>query len=148
MSKGNKKPIVPYNPSSDKTPRIQFDPNSFDQMNFIWRVNDSYIDYHHDTFGWCNCDTVELLKNIIKELQTYEGMTWALIKRDRHNHSWEINKIPKNLRDRLNELNLHLDEVFQIHLGSLCRVWGYRKMHVFYLIWYDPDHEGYKTKAK
>jgi hypothetical protein len=148
MDKGSPKKNKAFNPKDDKIPKKTHDPTGFDHMSFVWRVNDSYMDYDHDNFGWCNCNSLNLLKYIIKELQTYEGLTWSVVKGYSHCHSWDINDAPKHFQDRLIERNLHVDELFQISIGSLCRIWGFRKIQTFYPIWYDPDHEGYKTKAR
>ncbi|MBN1188996.1 MAG: hypothetical protein JXA46_04525 [Dehalococcoidales bacterium] len=107
------------------------------------------MDYDHSDFGWCNCDSVELLKYIIKELQFYEGMTWSKVKEKDHCHSWPIEDLPKHFQERLVERDLQtLDELFQISLGSICRIWGFRNKQVLYLIWYDPEHRGYKVNAR
>jgi hypothetical protein len=106
------------------------------------------MDYDHDTFGWCNCTSLNLLKHIIKELQTYEGLIWSTVKTYSHCHSWDIDRVPKHFQDRLIQRGLHVDELFQISIGSLCRIWGFRQMEIFYPIWYDPNHDGYKVKVK
>ena len=148
MPKKSKKALYIHKPKLGKTPRIRQSPASFDRENFVWRVNDRYIDYEHPKLGWTNIDTVSFLKNIVKELQSYEGLTWNEVKNKRHCHSQEVQTIPTELQARLRERNLDLDELFQINIGSVCRLWGYRDRKTFYLIWYDSKHEVLKTKAE
>ena len=46
------------------------------------------------------------------------------------------------------ERGLDLDELFQLGLGSIPRIFGYRELRHFYLIWYDEKHGIHPTKAK
>ncbi len=133
-----------------KQPKIIAPPPSDADTRFVWRVNDKYIDYDYSELGWCNCDSIVLLKDVIQELQSYEGLTWQQVReKSRHNHPWEFHAIPKELRDRLKERELnYLPELFQISLASLPRIWGFKDIATFFLIWYDPEHKGCKTKVK
>lgn len=139
------------NPSLGKIPKLKESPPSDARALFTWRVADKYIDYHYDKLGWCNCESaVSLLSGVVKELQAYEGLSWQTIRqKSRHNHPWKFHELPKYLRDRLiNTGKDYLSELYQLALGSDCRIWGFKDIAIFYLIWYDPDHEGYKTKAR
>ena len=148
--KKNKQPRSKHNPRNAKTPRFRETPPSDAQAKFIWRVNRKYLDFDHVDLGWCNCNTEVLLWDVIQELQSYEGLTWQQIReKSRHNHSWEYHYIPKPLRDRLKERQLdYLPELYQLALANVPRIWGYKEINTFYLIWYDPKHEGYKTPAR
>ncbi len=147
---GKKKARYVVEPTVGKQPIIRESPPSDANVSFIWRVNDTYIDYEYQELGWCNCDSVILLRDVIKELQSYEGLTWQGVRqKSRHNHSWEFNRLPRDLRDRLKERGLdYLPELFQICLACKPRIWGYKNIATFFLIWYDPKHEGYKIRAK
>jgi len=35
------------------------------------------------------------------------------------------------------------EELFRFRLGNLPRLWGFRIVNEFYLLWYDPKHEIY-----
>lgn len=136
-------------PDTSKTPKSNKDLSDAN-LSFSWRVNDKYIDYDYEKLGWCNCDSVTLLKNAIKGLQEYEGLTWQQVReRNENNHPWDFMSLPPELRKRLQELKLdYLQELYQIALARKPRIWGYKEISIFYLIWYDPHHEGYKTKVK
>ncbi|MFC2009754.1 hypothetical protein ACFLT3_02365 [Chloroflexota bacterium] len=137
-------------PNTSKEPKFIESPPSDADVNFKWIVNDAYIDYDYQRLGWCNCDSRTLLKDVIKELQSYEGLTWQQVRqKTKHNHSWEFVRLPKGLRDRLKERELdYLPELYQICLACKPRIWGYKDIAVFYLIWYDPYHKGYSIKVK
>ncbi len=139
------------NPPAGKTPKLNESPPSDAKALFNWRVADRYIDYHYDKLGWCNCESaVVLLSDVVKELQSYEGLSWQKIReKSTHNHSWKFDELPKDLRERLIETKLdYLSELYQLALDSDCRIWGFKDITRFYLIWYDPEHEGYRTKIK
>ena len=61
-----KKARYTVEPTIGKQPKIVESPESDASANFIWRVNDAYIDYEYQELGWCNCDSITLLKDIIK----------------------------------------------------------------------------------
>ncbi len=35
------------------------------------------------------------------------------------------------------------EDLFRFRLGNLPRLWGFRIVNVFYLLWYDSEHEIY-----
>ena len=104
----------------------------------------------YNFLGWCNCSSaVDLIKDLIKELQAYEGLTWQQVRqKSEHNHPWKFHQLSKGLRDRLSERGLELPELFQIELGNRPRIWGYKEIGIFYLMWYDPKHKGCEVKIK
>jgi hypothetical protein len=152
MSKktGKKKARYAVEPTIDKQPKIRKSPPSDADSLFRWRVTDRYLDYDYDKLGWCNCDSRTLLLDVIKELQTYEGLTWQKVReKDSHNHSWKFDELPSELQERLRGRGLdYLPELFQISLARVPRIWGFKNIATYFLIWYDPHHEGYKTRVK
>lgn len=130
-----------FNPPSKKTPQKAQDPISYEDKNFIWRVSNNYIDYDNPKIGWGKVDILDFLKKIVQSLHTYEGFQWKQVRCRDHCHSWELNEIPSEFYRRLQELNIDVDRIFQISLGSKSRIFGHIDRQIFYLIWYDPDHE-------
>ena len=134
------------NPYLSKSPRKLQEPTSYYDKNFSWRVHDKYIDCDHPKLGWSKIYVIELLKFIIKGLHSYEGLTWREVNEKKSCHPWDLDKIPAEFFDRLQERQIDVDEIFQISLGSLPRVFGNRDRAIFYLIWYDPDHQFWPTE--
>jgi len=151
-NKKAKRKVARYilNPQEGKQPKIRSEPPSDADVRFLWRVNDRYIDYDFAELGWCHCDSVTLLKDVIKELQSHEGLTWQQVReKSEHNHPWKFGQLPRKLRDRLTERQLdYLPELYQICLASEPRIWGFKDIATYFLIWYDPQHKGYKTKVR
>lgn len=149
-SKNRKVPRYKLYPPEGKQPRIGNEPPSDADANFVWRVNDRYIDYDFSELGWCNCDSLTLLKDVIKELQAHEGLTWQKVReKSKHNHPWRFDELPGSLQARLTERQLdYLPELYQICLASKPRIWGFKDIATYFLIWYDPRHKGYPIKVK
>ena len=148
MAKGKPQKKRAYNPKLDKTPLKLQNPISYDSMPFIWRVHDGLIDYEHPEFGWHKVDILDFLKNIVKRLQSYEGQLWHDMKRNRHCHPWGLDAIPKECSDRLGERQIDINELYQIPIGSIPRIIGYKTGNTFYLMWWDAEHKFCPTKVK
>lgn len=143
-----KKPRHKFEPFVAKKPSSKEDPNKSDHEFFVWRIYDRYIDYNHPEYGWDKIGTTYFLKEIVQELQGYEGLTWIEVKCKPHCHPWEIDKLQKDLISRLEEREIVVDELFQISFGNKPRLIGYKERKIFYPMWYDPEHNICKTKAK
>lgn len=133
---------------SDKVVRRLQDPISFENLKFIWRVHNDYIDYNHPQFGWDGVNIVYFLKKIIQSLQGYEGFTWQEVMQKKHCHPWGVDDIPRECAKRLVERQIDIEQLYQIPLGSLPRIIGYRDRQIFYLMWWDGKHEFCPTKVK
>jgi len=65
-----------YQPSSKKTVHIAEDVDGLRQLKFKWRVDDGYIDYGHEEWGWGKVIIQKFFKELLPRLQAYETMTW------------------------------------------------------------------------
>lgn len=147
MPKGQPKRKRVNKPELIKIPKKSRDPISFETELFTWRVHHKYIDCDHGILGWDKVSILECIQVIIPQLHSYEGLTWNQIKTKPHCHTWELDKLPKDFYARLQERSLDIDELFQISLGSKPRLLGYKDGKIFYLIWYDPNHQFWPTAA-
>jgi len=136
-----------FNPKSDKIPLKLQDPISYDNMNFSWRVSNSYMDYKHPKFGWDKVPILYFLQKIVQRLQSYEGSIWHDVKRDHRCHPWGLDNIPKECYARLEERQIGVDELYQIPLGGIPRIIGYKLGSTFFLMWWDSEHKFCPTKA-
>lgn len=143
MANKHKKTRRNINPTSSKTIRIEREPTGFDTYNFKWRISSTYIDYNHSAYGWNDIPVAYLLGTIVTRLHNLEGQTWAEIKSaDNHCHSKEIIQLTTDLQNSLKERNLeHLEDLFQISVGSVPRIFGYREKQIFYPVWWDEKHK-------
>lgn len=133
---------------SNKVARSVQDPISLEKSNFMWRVHNGYMDYEHADFGWSGVGILYFLKKIIQSLQSYEGLTWQEVREKGHCHPWGVDDIPRDCARRLEDRQIDIDQLYQIPLGSKPRIIGYKDGRIFYLMWWDEEHQFCPTKAK
>lgn len=88
-------------------------------------------------------------KSIVEHLVNHERMTWNEIFKKTHdgnkssNHYISPDKICKDAQDRFKELNLeeYADFLYSIRLNNKIRIFGLLRDGVFYILWYDENHE-------
>jgi hypothetical protein len=85
-------------------------------------------------------------------------LTWAEIEAQRvgtkdgylkRNHSQEIKRLTADARADLIKRQLPEwfdDTMFRFRVSGEQRLWGFRKGHVFHIIWWDPHHKVYPTE--
>jgi hypothetical protein len=89
------------------------------------------------------------------KLLEFQKLTWAEIfaqrtgsKKKRHklHHDMEVFKLIPEACDRWSEIGLEeYDTAFRFRLGGERRLWGYKILATFKLIWWDPQHKIYPT---
>lgn len=123
--------------SNERTPKNQEVPNSYFSWNPSW--NFSKCDFEHSKWSLQNSD---VFQEIIPKLISFERRTWGDIISDRkHNHWIDTSKLTKEAQDRLLEIQLFNDSLFSLHLTGTLRLFGYIENGVYYIVWYDPNHE-------
>ena len=91
---------------------------------------------------------------ISPKLTEWEKLTWGEIDkfttggRDRHkmHHNMDVDVLIDEAQYRLIEIEKFADVVFRFRLGSRRRLWGFRIVNRFEILWYDPLHEIYPTE--
>ena len=94
-------------------------------------------------WGWSKVDTAKF-NEILEKLGHWEKKTWAQVLSDdpTHQHDVEVPKLVKDARDRLAAINLEdYDSLFRFQLSGRERLWGIRQENIFYLLWWDPNHQ-------
>lgn len=80
--------------------------------------------------------------DVLPKIRSYETMTWGQIDADRkRNHFISYDNLCKPARDRFDELDLDVDELFRFRFTGEKRLWGIRERDVFKILWWDPHHE-------
>ncbi len=129
-----------YQPSIKKTVHIAENVDGLRQLSFKWRVDDKYIDYDHEEWGWGKVTIQKFFKELLHRLQDYETMTWDEILRRPSCHDIEASELCGEAQSRLQEMHLDIDTLHQLKITQKCRLWGYRDRQDLYLIWHDPHH--------
>jgi hypothetical protein len=133
-----------------RTPRFGANPDSIYQMLMEWSPNaaDCQGDWSWGPRTW----TFEAWDSVIlPKLRSFETMKWREIEAantdsgHRMHHSMSADVIRDECQTRLLELEKVDDDIYRFRLGNRRRLWGFRIVQVFELLWYDPLHSVYPT---
>jgi len=142
----NKKVKISENVHKRKTKII--DQNS-DKEKPLWDFanvdNDGKFRFHESTLD---------LTLFVQKLVSLSQMTWANIKMATHddgkskNHELPFEKLSQEAKERINlkKLNDDVESIFSFALTNKIRLIGLKKGRIFYVIWYDKNHEFYPIK--
>lgn len=147
MAKEKKKPKIKSNPQSGKRPKRAIDPDIYAQHKACWAF--SQMDCGGD-FGW-NKSTFEDLQEIRNVLCDFETMTWSeiFLEAKKQNHSCDVASLSPKARARLLEIGMDdQDKLWSIRLSGKERLWGILDRGVFYIVWWDANHQVYPSTLK
>lgn len=156
--KQKKQPAVGGNPDTKKRPRLPFHPEAskipsaanrrdFGRYHPRWRFG--LLEFG-GPFGW-NALGPEVAPTLHKRLKQLEKKTWnEIFVGDRYwHHSASRDKLCAKADRRLKQLKLDDHErLWSLHITAEQRVWGILVEDVFYLLWWDPEHEVYPYHLK
>jgi hypothetical protein len=83
------------------------------------------------------------------KLREFERLTWAEIDsfssgtRHKMHHNMDTDQICEEAQLRLIEIERYDDVIFRFRLGGLPRLWGFRVLAEFQIVWFDPTHQVY-----
>jgi hypothetical protein len=140
-------------PLTEKTVRFGANPTSI----FDMRVTCTVV--HADTVDQWESGTqrkwdAQVWQDVVEpKLLEWCKLTWKEIDafntggKDRHkmHHSMQTDVITSEAQCRLIEIEKYEDNIFRFRLGNLPRLWGFRRVAEFQILWFDPKHEIYPT---
>lgn len=119
---------------------------STDGEKIIWRFDrlDKSGPFAFD-LSRSDFDHREMLEKII----SYSNMTWTEVKRQTHDdgkskhHFLEMGKLSRDAVDRISikQLKEYEDSIFSFAFQNKLRIIGIREGQMFYVIWFDPEHQ-------
>ncbi|MBU3029758.1 hypothetical protein [Paracoccus marinaquae] len=134
---------------SEKQPRASENPASIFTLPVRWSCDDP------DTEGAWTWGVArqwaqeEWDAQIAPRLMEFSQLTWAEIDTfssdsgHKMHHNMDIESICDEAQLRLIEIEKYQDTIFRFRLGNLQRLWGFRILDEFTVIWYDPTHKIY-----
>lgn len=135
----------------EKVVRIGADPNSIFHMLAVIKCDSPDKDGSW-TWGvernWC---PQEWASKIDPKIAEWSKLTWAEIdvqasgSGHKMHHDMDCDDICEEAQDRMIEIDNFHEVLFRFRAGNLERVWGYREVDTFHVIWYDPTHKIYPT---
>ena len=132
-----------------RTVRAGLDPTAqIYQMQMDWSLDEA--DREGD-WSWGPRDwTQDAWDSVIApKLTSYQTMLWreieAAVSDSGHHmhHPMPIDVICDECQTRLLELDKVDGDIYRFRLGNRRRLWGFRILHVFEILWYDPLHSIY-----
>jgi hypothetical protein len=102
-----------------------------------------------DPWGWHTLTNAEVAF-IREKLAFLEQKSWSdiLIVAKKQNHLVPVNNLCSKAQARLRALNINVDELLSLRLGSKERIYGILDQGVMSVLWWDPVHEVYPVEKK
>lgn len=135
----------------ERTVRTGANPSSIYRMTAVIKCDDPDI---VDSWSWGVdrqwCDREWELK-VEPKLADWSKLTWAEIDAlasdtgHKMHHTMSCEDICEEAQDRMIEIERFYEVLFRFRAGNLERVWGYRIVDTFHVLWYDPTHKIYPT---
>jgi hypothetical protein len=135
----------------DKDVRVGANPDSIFHMSVVIECHNPDVE---DAWSWgvprqwCCQEWAEKIEPRFAE---WSNLTWAEIDEfgsdsgHKMHHNMECDDICEEAQDRMIEIDRFYDVLFRFRAGNLERVWCYRKVNTFHVLWYDPTHKIYPT---
>lgn len=131
--------------------RIGADPGSIFHMSMTWSCENPDVD---DVWSWGvarQWSDEDWTSVIEPKLQEFSKLTWAEIdgfssdSGHKMHHNMDTDQICDEAQLRLIDIERYEDVIFRFRLGNKRRVWGYRVVGDFQILWFDPTHQIYPT---
>lgn len=136
-----KKPKATKTPTPQKRPKSLETPGVDEDLHPVWRFS---LADQGGPFPWPFM-APESHNLVIGKLLAFESLNFAGL-RDRGCHPIEIFRLEKEAQKRLEEIHKDdLDELFSFRLSGEKRVWCIQERNIFYVLWWDPKHQVYRT---
>lgn len=96
---------------------------------------------HDGPWSWANVSS-EHIEKVRDACKGWETLKVGEFLGRPGNKPIPMENLCKDAQGRLLEINLdQFDELWELRLGGKLRIWGLFHVNVFYLVWWDPEHE-------
>lgn len=136
----------------ERTIRLGADPGSIFHMTMAWHCENADT---KDRWSWGQArqwGLDEWNEHVQPKLDQFSALQWreidAFVTPSGHkaHHSMPCETIAAEPQARLRELEMEVDgDIFRFRVGAKKRLWGFRIVNVFGVLWYDPLHRIYPT---
>lgn len=141
---------------TSSAPRVAADPLSYMQMNMEYRLLEKAD--RKDSWSWgqhrdwcapgrqgdahCEIKSTMIYMSALRWHEIHSQMTGGG-ERHRKHHSQSFDSLCDEAQARWIEIDRTEDELFRFRCGGRQRIWGFREGHVFFVVWWDPEHQIY-----
>lgn len=132
-----------------KTIRAGANPGSIYSLTVTWNCDRPDVEGAWESGtprAWsdeCWSGTIEPKLTEFSKLRWQEVEAQSSDSGHRMHHPMDVDRISDEAQYRLIELEHTADTIYRFRLGNLPRLWGFRIVGEFHILWYDPKHEIY-----
>lgn len=156
----DKTPIISVLPSEDKTPKTIIDTNFDNLPKAIINPNDyksMTVIFHLDkkdiigNWSWGlerNKLEIEYQDIIEPYLEHPKNTKWGTLEMERYgkdnktkHHHMPLGGLKDEIQVRWKEIEIEHSEVFTFRITGKKRIWGFRRVNNYFIVWWDPEHE-------
>ncbi len=131
----SKNPRAATLPQDDKSARAAIFNNAHSCVEF--RSNQMDID---GSWGWKGLSP-SCIQDLLGKIFELQKLTWQNLNQN-GSHVIQIVKIIPSAQKRLQQLEKDdLDELYSLRISGKKRIWGIKEGNIFWLLWWDPEHE-------
>lgn len=138
-----------YAKDAGKEVRVGANPGSIYGMHVSWTCDDPDRDGQWESGTLRDWGEEAWQQDIVPKLNEFSKLTWAEVESmssdtgHRMHHLMDTEAIADEAQYRLVEIEKENDTIYRFRLGNLPRLWGFRIVAEFQVLWYDPKHEIY-----
>lgn len=156
----HKTPIISDLPSEEKTPKTIIDtnfdnlpraivnPDDYKSMNVVFHLNRKDI---VDKWSWGlerNKLEIEYEDVIEPYLEHPKNTKWGTLEMERYgkdnktkHHHMPLGGLKEEVQLRWEEIEIEHSQVFTFRITGKKRIWGFRIVNNYFIVWWDPEHE-------
>jgi len=133
--KTKKIPKALNSPSETKIPKAGNVPNENSCLEFREGQMDT-----DGSWGWKNISPLQL-RGIFRKIFSCQKLTWQNL-RTSGSHLVDLKDLYPKAQKRLLQIEKDdQDQLYSLRLSGKERIWGIKDGNIFWLLWWDPNHE-------
>lgn len=122
-------------PIESKTPKANVFPSDHCQPEFKAEQMDK-----EGRWGWNSFQPIQI-QEVLKKIFDSQKLTWQEL-RNNGSHFVDREDLCAEAQKRLIQIRKDdLDQLFSLRLTGSKRIWGIKEGNIFWLLWWDPNHE-------
>ena len=96
---------------------------------------------HGGGWSWADVSSEDIYR-VAQVCKDLESMRALELLSTRRNKAIPFTSLAPEAQRRLTDIGLDdYDKLWELRVAALARIWGICQEHIFYLVWWDPDHE-------
>lgn len=135
----------------NNVPRAILNPNEYKSMNIVLHLENKDV---IDSWSWGlkrNTLDTDYKTQIEPYLEHLKTTKWGTLESEMYTNGKGISKtkhhhiplsgLKEEIQNRWKEIDLEHSEAFTFRISGKKRIWGFRRVNNYFIIWWDPKHE-------